>query len=319
MADDPQVAAVALAVDLVEEYDGDDSYPQAVLDAAAATDVPVVVLTNVTSAVDQTWAGAAADVRRPGARGDAQRAARARPPPVAGGTAPDRCTTVVVDTERQRRWQDRLAAGPLDAVSSFALLRDYGIATVRVERATSRDGAVSVGGGAGRAGGAQDRRGCGAQVRGRRRPARPARTRTRSPPRTTTSRGGSVPRVLVCSTAPPGVELSVGLADDPLLGPLVVVGGGRRARRGAGGPRGGAAAAGRRAGRRGARTGCGSGRCWAASAEVPPRTRGLGPAAVVALGAIALELGDQVRELDVNPLVAGPAGAVAADVLVVPR
>ena len=42
-------------------------------------------------------------------------------------------------------------------------------------------------------------------------------------------------------------------------------------------------------------------------------------AAVVALGAIALELGDRVRELDVNPLVAGPGGAVAADVLVVPR
>jgi hypothetical protein len=42
-------------------------------------------------------------------------------------------------------------------------------------------------------------------------------------------------------------------------------------------------------------------------------------AALVALGAIALELGDQVRELDVNPLVAGPGGAVAADVLVVPR
>ncbi len=32
MADDPDVSAVALAVDLVEEYDGDTSYPDAVLD-----------------------------------------------------------------------------------------------------------------------------------------------------------------------------------------------------------------------------------------------------------------------------------------------
>ena len=37
MAEDEAVSAVALAVDLVEEYDGDESYPNAVI-AAAATD-----------------------------------------------------------------------------------------------------------------------------------------------------------------------------------------------------------------------------------------------------------------------------------------
>ena len=36
LAADPAVAAVALAVDLVPEFDGDDSYPRAVLAAAAA-------------------------------------------------------------------------------------------------------------------------------------------------------------------------------------------------------------------------------------------------------------------------------------------
>ena len=34
------------------------------------------------------------------------------------------------------------------------------------------------------------------------------------------------PDVLVCQTAPPGVELSLGLVRDPALGPLIVVGAG---------------------------------------------------------------------------------------------
>ena len=40
-----------LAVDLVEEYDGDESYPDAVIGAAAATDKPMVVLANLGSPV----------------------------------------------------------------------------------------------------------------------------------------------------------------------------------------------------------------------------------------------------------------------------
>jgi CO dehydrogenase/acetyl-CoA synthase delta subunit len=39
-------------------------------------------------------------------------------------------------------------------------------------------------------------------------------------------------------------------------------------------------------------------------------------AAVVAMSELATELGDVVVALDINPLVAGPSGAVAADVLV---
>ena len=63
MADDEDVSAVALAVDLVEEYDGDESYPDAVIGAAALTDKPVVVLSNLGSAIDQA---AAARVRAAG-------------------------------------------------------------------------------------------------------------------------------------------------------------------------------------------------------------------------------------------------------------
>ena len=52
LADDASVGAVALAVDLVPEYDGDDSYRDAVLAAAAKTDKPVAVLASIPAAID---------------------------------------------------------------------------------------------------------------------------------------------------------------------------------------------------------------------------------------------------------------------------
>jgi acyl-CoA synthetase (NDP forming) len=56
LAADPAVAAVALAVDLVPEFDGDESYPRAALAAAAATAKPVAVLAGLPAAVDQVAA-----------------------------------------------------------------------------------------------------------------------------------------------------------------------------------------------------------------------------------------------------------------------
>jgi acyl-CoA synthetase (NDP forming) len=53
LADDPAVGAVALAVDLVPEYDGDDSYRTALLAAAAKTGKPLTVLASIPAAIDQ--------------------------------------------------------------------------------------------------------------------------------------------------------------------------------------------------------------------------------------------------------------------------
>jgi len=53
LAADEAVDAVVLAVDLVPELDGDDSYRQAVLDAALLTTKPLVVISNLSSAIDQ--------------------------------------------------------------------------------------------------------------------------------------------------------------------------------------------------------------------------------------------------------------------------
>ena len=126
------------------------------------------------------------------------------------------------------------------------------------------------------------------------------------------------PRVLVSSSAAAGTELVLGITHDPMLGPLVVLGAGgvlvevlrdrvvalppldlARAQR----------LVDRLACRplldgRARRPGCRPDRCVVVG-ERP--------------GQLAVELGDRVAALDVNPVIAGPDGAVAVDVLVVPR
>ncbi len=54
--------------------------------------------------------------------------------------------------------------------------------------------------------------------------------------------------------------------------------------------------------------------------------RGMQPAdlsavtrAIAGLSDLALELGDQLEALDINPLICGPGGAIAVDALAIPR
>src|SRR5258708_24353690 len=56
LAEDESVDAVALAVDLIPELDGDTAYQLAVLDAAGRTDKPVVVMSNLPSGLDRETA-----------------------------------------------------------------------------------------------------------------------------------------------------------------------------------------------------------------------------------------------------------------------
>jgi acyl-CoA synthetase (NDP forming) len=207
LADDPAVAAVALAVDLVEEFDGDDSYPMAVLDALGGTEKPVVVLANVVSAVDQTWAARLRDAGAPvlegtgsGLRALGHLLALAGPglPPV----------SAVVDTQRRDGWLARSAPArwtrwsPSRCCVTTASPRSRCGPRARCRgRGRSRPGRLP--------GGPQDRRAGGAQVRRRRRGARPAgRGAVASAYEEMCDRLG--PRVVLCSTAEPGVELSWG-------------------------------------------------------------------------------------------------------------
>jgi acetate---CoA ligase (ADP-forming) len=317
LAADPEVGAVALAVDLVPEFDGDEAYPRAVLTAASGTGKPVIVLSGLPAAVDPA---AAARLRAAGVpvlegtrsgllavRHLLDHAARPRPePPRAAGPGP-----------RRRRWAPLLSAGPLSGAVLFDLLRDYGIPAVRALPADTRAGALAAAGEIGY----------------------PVVLKTDEPGIAHKSDVGGVrlglagpdaagaayddvsarlgPRVLVSEMAAPGTELALGLVRDAALGPLLVISAGgvlieifseravvlppvtRSSAR--------AVLAGLRL------------------AAVLAGARGQRPAdldaiadAITGLSQLACDLGDLLEALDVNPLICGPSGAVAADALVVP-
>jgi acetate---CoA ligase (ADP-forming) len=321
LAADPQVGAVALAVDLVREFDGDEAYPRAILAAAARTAKPVAVLAGLPAAVDPV---AARHLRANGVpvlegtrsgllalRHLLDHAARPelhRPePPSPAAPGP-----------RRQRWAPVLSAGPPGGAVLFDLLRDYGIPAVRARAADTRAGALAAA----------------AEI------GYPVVLKTDEPGIAHKSDVGGVrlglpgpeatgaayddlaarlgPRVLVCQTAAPGTELALGLVRDAALGPLLVISAG------------------------GVLIEIFSER----TVVLPPVTRstarevvarlrladvlagarGQRPAdldaiagAIAGLSELAADLGDLLDALDINPLICGPSGAVAADVLAVIR
>ena len=316
LAADPQVAAVALAVDLVREFDGDEAYPRAVLAAAARTAKPVAVLAGLPAAVDPVaarWLRANGVPVLEGTRSGLlalrhllDHAHRPEPPPPA------------TPGPRRQRWAPVLSAGPPGSAVLFELLRDYGIPAVRARAVGTRAGALAAA----------------AEI------GYPVVLKTDEPGIAHKSDFGGVrlglagpeaagaayddlatrlgPRVLVCQTAAPGTELALGLIRDAALGPLLVIGAG------------------------GVLIEIFSER----SVVLPPLTRssareviarlrlaavlagarGQRPAdldaiadAIAGLSELAADLGDLLDALDINPLICGPSGAVAADVLAVTR
>ena len=316
LAADPQVAAVALAVDLVREFDGDEAYPRAILAAAARTAKPVAVLAGLPAAVDPVaarWLRANGVPVLEGTRSGLlalrhllDHAHRPEPPPPA------------TPGPRRQRWAPVLSAGPPGSAVLFDLLRDYGIPAVRARAVGTRAGALAAA----------------AEI------GYPVVLKTDEPGIAHKSDFGGVrlglagpeaagaayddlatrlgPRVLVCQTAAPGTELALGLIRDAALGPLLVIGAG------------------------GVLIEIFSER----SVVLPPLTRssareviarlrlaavlagarGQRPAdldaiadAIAGLSELAADLGDLLDALDINPLICGPSGAVAADVLAVTR
>ena len=317
LAADPQVAAVALAVDLVREFDGDEAYPRAVLAAAARTAKPVAVLAGLPAAVDPVAAARLRAAGVPVLEGTRtgllalrhlldHAADRPEPPPPA------------TPGPRRQRWAPVLSAGPPGSAVLFDLLRDYGIPAVRARAAGTRAGALAAA----------------AEI------GYPVVLKTDEPGIAHKSDVGGVrlslagpdaagaayddlaarlgPRVLVCQTAAPGTELALGLVHDAALGPLLVISAG------------------------GVLIEIFSER----SVVLPPLTRsrarvvlarlrlaavlagarGQRPAdldaiadAITGLSELAADLGDLLDALDINPLICGPSGAVAADVLAVTR
>jgi acyl-CoA synthetase (NDP forming) len=324
LAADPSVGAVALAVDLVPEFDGDESYPRAVLTAAANTPKPVAVLTGIPAAVDQA---AAARLRAAGIpvlegtrtgllalRHLLDHATPPPAPPPPRHQAPQAASARAIP---ERPGIPRHAPLPAGGPGLFALLSEYGIPVARTEPAATRDTALA----------AADKIGY------------PVVLKTAEPGIAHKSDVGGVrlgladpaglaaayddfadrlgPNVLVSQTAPPGTELALGLVRDPALGPLLIISAGgvlieifnERVVLLAPVTRPAALAAIQRLRIAPVLTG---------ARGQPLADLDAIAAAVESLSRLALDLGDTLDALDLNPLICGPAGALAVDALLIP-
>jgi acetate---CoA ligase (ADP-forming) len=321
MADDPGVGVVALAIDLVTEFDGDESYPLALQDIWDSTEVPLALLSTMHSAMDP---GVAQRIRAHGVPVlEGARSGLVALKHLAAYGARDRHATdqptARLDTARQAAWLGRLAdPAPLDATTSYALLADYGLPVVRTVAADTCNQAVA----AARAIGG------------------PVALKTDDPAVAHKSDQGGVllglvgddavaagyldlagrlgPRVSVSAMAPGGLELALGIVCDPLLGPLVLVAAGGVLvelvdDRAVALPPVTRAVAGRVLARlRVSRLLAGYRGSAAADTDAVLD-------AVLALSTMAVELGEALDAVDINPVLVGPAGLVAVDALVVPR
>ncbi|HVG64744.1 MAG TPA: acetate--CoA ligase family protein [Actinomycetota bacterium] len=350
LLDDPATAALALNLDLTTEPTPETSYTGLAIDAAATTAKPVAVVATLASAADPTQAATLRAAGVPVLEGTASGLTALRHllayrdflarrlsgavdnpghPTAGSATLPHRgsepgagsreAARVGFDRERARWWR-RLGEPdrPLDEPEGLAMLGDWGVPVVAAEAAATLEEALAA---AGRVGW-------------------PVALKTAAPGVAHKSDVGGVvlgvdgpdglaaayadlaarlgPRVLVAAMADPGVELALGVVVDPQFGPLVMVAAGGvqveilRDRRFALPPvdrRQVMAMLDRLAirplldGVRGA----------------PPADLDAVADAVANLSVLALDLGDRLAAVDVNPLVAGPAGCVAVDALVVAR
>jgi acetate---CoA ligase (ADP-forming) len=243
------------------------------------------------------------------------------PPRSRSATLPHRGTRrrrVGVGRARER-WRRRLAEGVrvLSEAEGLALLRDWGVPVVAAEVAGGLEEALAAAGRIGwpvalktAAPGVVHKSDVGGVRLGLDGPGRLAAAYA-----DLAERLG--PRVLVAAMAGPGVELALGVVADPQFGPLVMVAAGGVLVEVLGD-------------RRFALPPVDHGQAMAMLDRLAVRplldgVRGAPPAdldavarAVVDLSVLAVDLGDRLAALDVNPLVAGPDGCVAVDALVIP-
>jgi acyl-CoA synthetase (NDP forming) len=322
LAADEAVDVTALAVDLVEEYDGDDSYPSAAIRAHGRTEVPLVVLNSVTSAIDQRWAGTLRAAGVPVLEG-LDSGLRALRHLLDAASPPELPQPHTVDVERRDRWASRLETlrrrgENLSGPEAFELLADYGVDVARPAEVGTETSVLRAAGRVGypvvlktAAPGVDHKVDVAGVVTGLADPAALAAAYAEM-------RTRLGPRVVVQPMVGPGTELALGIAHDPHLGPLVLLAAG------------------------GSLVELVAERVVALPPLTSPRAeelldrvplveqlmagvRGRLPVdrsavvrAWVGVAELACELGGLVEALDVNPLICDEKGAVAVDVLVVP-
>ncbi|MFZ0664670.1 MAG: acetate--CoA ligase family protein, partial [Acidimicrobiales bacterium] len=318
LADDPEVDAVCLSVDLVYEFDEDDSYEQALFDAFGRTTKPMALLSNLHSAIDPAGAGRLREAGIPVLEGTRTGLLALRHllewRDASASTMP---RAHLVSKERKARWASRLSAGSLTGEESLALIYGYGIPVTKALPATDRNQAMKA-----------------AQMIGL-----PVVMKTDVPGIAHKSDVGGVVlglssledvgrayddlatrlggRVLVAQSAPDGVEMAIGIVKDPGLGPLIVVGAGGvlvelLSDRSVALTPVDAACAKRMIDRLAVRA-----LLDGARGATPVRMEALADA-IVAVSQMAAEIGDTIEALDINPLRCNADGVVALDALVVP-
>jgi acetate---CoA ligase (ADP-forming) len=316
LATDETVDVVAVAVDLVPEYDGDLSYPTAIETMLDRTDKPLVVLTNLSSAVDQVVASRLRDRGVPVLEGT-RSGLRAIGHLLADATRSSRHEGASIDQARKARWVGRLADDRAGA-DALGLVADYGLPVVAERRVSSVEEAIAA---AGQIGYPVVLKTATPDVRhkvdvdgvrlGLTSPAE-----VRAAYAALESRLGA--EMAVQRHVDAGVELALGIVRDPLVGPLIVVAAGGTlvellSERAVALPPVDQVAAADLLGR------LTVGRMLAGHRGRPAVNRGAVHDAVVAMSQLAIELGDQIEAVDVNPLIVSADGAVAVDALVVRR
>jgi acetate---CoA ligase (ADP-forming) len=315
LADDPDTGAVALAVDLVEEYDGDESFALVLETMLTRTDKPVAAVANVSSALDPTVA----------------ERLRASGIPVLEGTAsglralghllaepPRPRPSIRVDAERQASWTARLGSGePLTVTEWTALLGDYGIPVVPGESTGSASAAVTA---AERVGFPVVLKSDADDVHHKTeadgvRLGLPDSAAVAAAFADVTARLG---RRVVVQRQLSGVEVALGIVRDPLLGPLLMVAAGGVlvelvADRAVGLPPVDRETALEMIGRLEVSA------LLAGFRGAAPSDVGALADTVVALGQLAVELGEQLAGVDLNPVIVGADSAYVVDALVLPR
>lgn len=318
LLEDPDTAALAFTVDLSDE-DLEYGYRRVALEAFPQTEKPFAVLSNLRSAIDLRHAAELRAAGVPVLEGTATGLAAFRAlfalrdhrnlPPA---KAPD-----AVDEAVREQWRARLVSPePWTELEGLRLLSDYGIPVVTAAWAGNAQEAVTAGQRIGwpvalKASGVAHKTEAGGVRLGVAGP-----DELEDAYREMSSRLG--PNLLVAAMAPSGVELALGVVRDPQFGPLVMAAAGGelievlRDRRMALPPLDEPRA--RRLLERLAIRPLLDGVRGRAAADFDAVVH-----ALVRLSALAIDLGDMLEALDVNPLIAGPDGCLAADALVVPR
>lgn len=320
--DDPDTAVMAFVVDLTRQGEPyDEGYLQIARDVWSATTKPFCVLSNLASAIAIEEAAQLRDRGIPVLEGTSSGlvALRALIAHRDVGVRTENVPFVAAPDNVRARWRDRLLKGDeIGELEGLALLADYGVPVVEARTASSVGEAVAAATAIGfpvvlktAAAGVQHK----SDVGGVRLGLADADAVRQAYDEVTSSLGS---QVAVGAMAPDGVEVALGLVNDPTFGPLVLVAAGGvlvellHDRALAFPPLDEARA--RRLVDRLQMRPLLDGVRGAPAADVDSLVH-----AVSRLSVLAADLGDLIAALDVNPVIVSHECCVAVDALVIPR